>query len=745
MELIFRINSNYKGDGAIEDDPKYVGVWDFDTMYSDLDIVKLRSDYYEAITGMSYNQKLPSSYPNVWKQLFEGTIIEEPIGFDNFKTTIERGSEHGISAEVSMDSLEFYGVGFGVVNTAYNTDLDTQLTLWIGIKCRDNNTVFDELYSGLIDLSTYEELKGNYCSCSCKVGEIGQMTTFNNRVETEINLVDGVMKDLDGVDLPTMQLSKEISIPSKALLKKSKNSTSIDKTTTIGVESINLRIFPTLDNIDLSEYVSITPTYDNTASGNEVLYFLTNENYDNAYFKYNLNFKIKNNETTGIYSAISGQLRISTLVGGTYTNIYFGDAFTVDLNETKNINYNGSILLDPNVQVSIYIFIFQDLNHGLDSSIDFTTEKDSEISIDRLDISDPSPSRIVLPIDAFNRLSEINSGLTVKSDWYNNVDGFGGGALKGLINGYQLRGSIAITNVPTLFTTSFKQLFLDLKAIDNIGWGFVYEIGVLYLRIENWKWFYKNETILSITNPEEINRQLDVSKLTSRLKIGYSKYAAIEDINSIDGFHTERNYSNGLKAVDKELSQISKLISDPYAIEFTRRKYFDATTKDWKYDENTFIIALRNNGSYEVDLGVNNSGDSMISPETMFNFRITPKRNAIRFRDSIIQGNLTKEFKLTSGTGNIEAFGIPNEDVGYTYLDVIGGGSIESSPISQGDDPILKPELLTVEYPLSFADFKTIKTNPYGQITVDGEITYLKKIEFSPLEGKAKFVLIPKV
>ena len=62
--------------------------------------------------------------------------------------------------------------------------------------------------------------------------------------------------------------------------------------------------------------------------------------------------------------------------------------------------------------------------------------------------------------------------------------------------------------------------------------------------------------------------------------------------------------------------------------------------------------------------------------------------------------------------------------------------------------PILRNELVTFDYPLAYEDFKSIFDSPYGRIKfqcADGsyEEGYIKQLDYSPVEGIAKFTLIP--
>ena len=110
-------------------------------------------------------------------------VIDEPIGFDGLKTKISRGTYHGVSAEVSVSKLEFYNNGgrnaATLIRDAYNTDIDTEIAYTV------TDETGEQLYSGVLDLSTYSETIGNATKISVNVGEVGIKTTFNNRSETE--------------------------------------------------------------------------------------------------------------------------------------------------------------------------------------------------------------------------------------------------------------------------------------------------------------------------------------------------------------------------------------------------------------------------------------------------------------------------------------------------------------------------------------------------------------------------------
>ena len=137
------------------------------------------------------------------------TPIDEPIGFDNFKVQLQRHDYHGIGAEVSLDTLEFYGKAYNVIKSKYDEDIDSLLLYEV---IDENSQTF---YSGAIDFTTCVFQSSDYKSVKAKVGEIGAITTFNNRTKTEIDLADPKTVDGSSVAAPTW---RSLHIPMKHLL-----------------------------------------------------------------------------------------------------------------------------------------------------------------------------------------------------------------------------------------------------------------------------------------------------------------------------------------------------------------------------------------------------------------------------------------------------------------------------------------------------------------------------------------------
>jgi hypothetical protein len=152
-----------------------------------------------------------------FRYLLNSTEIREPVGFDGFKPKIERTDHHGIGVSVSVDKVGFVGNAAEIIQNAYDNDIDTELTF--AAQMRKDGGEWTDIYSGVVDLGTYELQTGDEgCRINCNVGEAGIKTTFNNRYDTKVSL----MRDtsLDGGGLTGYgNLEREVAFPSKEIIK----------------------------------------------------------------------------------------------------------------------------------------------------------------------------------------------------------------------------------------------------------------------------------------------------------------------------------------------------------------------------------------------------------------------------------------------------------------------------------------------------------------------------------------------
>lgn len=175
------------------------------------------------------------------------------------------------------------------------------------------------------------------------------------------------------------------------------------------------------------------------------------------------------------------------------------------------------------------------------------------------------------------------------------------------------------------------------------------------------------------------------------------------------------------------------------------------TLVDEYIEAGTYIIK-RTNG-YFVETGNVDTPTNLVDPDTTYNFRISPIRNAMRWMDKIAQGYKSNPTIIfTSGTGNYQASGKMLDSFGRIENAVISEmDSIVSSLFANAGDisPFLAAEQLTFDFPMSVADFRAILANPYGKIYWENQYesgyAYISTVKYQPEEGIANFVLIPKI
>ena len=98
---------------------------------------------------------------------------------------------------------------------------------------------------------------------------------------------------------------------------------------------------------------------------------------------------------------------------------------------------------------------------------------------------------------------------------------------------------------------------------------------------------------------------------------------------------------------------------------------------------------------------------------------------------------------MTSSTGNVAAKGNPTPTTGMVLEDSAAGAVLAENAQIGHTAPQLKAETLDFTWPMTLAEYRALKQSPYGKIIVDGEITYLKKVEYDFTGGLASMTVIP--
>ena len=520
---------------------------------------------------------------------------------------------------------------------------------------------------------------------------------------------------------------------------------------------------------------------------------------------------------------------------------------------------NNTFVLNKGDEIFLFMSVAFDGLIPPNTNLHFkiTTKPTSFFSFKTLSKTQPSNTKAFLINEVISRISETitNNKIKAYSDYFGRTDSQpyavssnGIGSMEALAKGIYIRNQQnRIVGQPNVFSLSMKDVFEGIEPIHHIGFGIENDPnreGFKRLRVEHWKHFYTNDTIMECIGVNNIQRKMVESKSYSTFQFGYDKYEA-EQYNGLDEFLTKRTFRTTLNGIKSELVKVSKFIASGYAWEITRRKNTDSS--DWRFDNDTFIVCCKNgiilSGEYAISItfsivgGYNfieihigygfgfhvglqigdsvhvygssvNTGEfiiteiisdgntfiygtgttikvkvlqavsaevltnknweikgiivetgnvdtptNMVDPDTTYNFRISPIRNAMRWMDKISQGYKSNPTIIfTDGTGNYFASGKMTDSVGRLENAVIAENQTLLTSLFTNTDnasPLLAPELLTFDFPMSIAQFRNVLNNPYGQIHwsngFDSGYGYISSLKYKPEDGVANFSLIPKI
>lgn len=160
--------------------------------------------------------------------------------------------------------------------------------------------------------------------------------------------------------------------------------------------------------------------------------------------------------------------------------------------------------------------------------------------------------------------------------------------------------------------------------------------------------------------------------------------------------------------------------------------------------------------SFFVEQGNVTNPENIIDPKTIYNFRISPVRNAMRWMNKVFSSykkfNDENKIIFTDGPGNVFAKGIMTSVDCRQELGAIAENQTIDRNIYATPDaakPFLSTERILFDFPLSVADYKKIEKNPYAAIYFQNDCEegegWIDTIRYTPDDGIASFVLIPKL
>lgn len=726
-----------------------------------------------------------------WQFHIDDLLIEEPLNFSDIAMKVTRNEDyHGVIFEASIGGLIFTGTAYEYIIEKDSTEgLKAVMVFKAENRCEEGAD-FEEVLTGKLNMAKLKEKCGLACEVTVPIEQKDCTMLITNRFDQRVDMdsltaFDKItaLEDYEFAGVPMTIPAKALEVSTEGYTDKENGDTILfDDFATGGlfVESIIRPDYSSKINESITKS-QLTPEvqFANVSEiGNNVVspVVLLDQTIDCFDGNFNYTFRFK-----GTYGLTDLMILRFIIAKGTPALIDYPLPIGEEDKEGMEILHREDVAVTEGFNTGSFDFSFSgsvplDNGQGLwgyivteqqsrpEGSEDFITfDPDTYVNINApMLCPDTGQTQGYLINETLSRVTEAitNGCLKVKSDYYGRTDSKpytsvedGCGSLRMVNSGLQLR----LAADAKLFL-SLKDLMEGLNPIDNIGYGIEEDParpGFDVLRIETVNYFYQNEEILSFDGAVDVETATDEKEHYSTIKVGYEKWE-IQSIKGLDEVNSNKEFRTALSAINNGLNIVSKFVSGSYPIEITRQQSFVETGgADTTYDNETFIFCLsRLAYGFEVEQGNVTSPANMYSSATILNWRIRPFYNLMRWFKTIAAsyadlGSTDNQVYFTAGTGNLRAQG----EMTSTFCKLENGVKAENQDLSINDfisgtdyTPIWRPKNISFSYPLSVGDYKKIKANPYGYISVQcgtGEWLqgYISSITYRPTKGEADFIL----
>lgn len=266
---------------------------------------------------------------------------------------------------------------------------------------------------------------------------------------------------------------------------------------------------------------------------------------------------------------------------------------------------------------------------------------------------------------------------------------------------------------------SFKDFFQSIYSLMGGQCGFGVENGVACL--EDLTYFYRSTvTMLDLGTQIEVlsfKNEPNVDVAVNSIKVGYQDQQ-YDAVNGQLEVNSEQNYSVQT-TIKNELNLVSPIRADPFGITAIQiiQANSVANSAASKSDNDTFFIWVKP----EAEIGHTYYQPLTVAEGTMsysgidgtyYNWQITPKQNLLRgsrYLASIFHKMEGMQINLTSHEKN----------VGMVTIDMFGKRVAQGEPIniSDLDNPIFIPYILSVNTALQFNAQELLDLNPFGVVS----------------------------
>lgn len=721
--------------------------------------------------------------------------IEEPIGWDTSELSIKRDMDryHGLFFGYTT-SLEFVGDGHAYLEEEFvKNGFEGSATLRISMDCEERGN-YELVFEGELNFVTYNKKYSDYCSITMEVVSSAIEMKAVNRQELLVSMSENTSIDGNDISGNTML---DLVMHNYTLLFSGRWDSGVERTVTapstppaslVGGTSY----FWQLPNVLCKSFDEIGGMTDCYAlnSGFVNVSGLINAVtlFDSAVFftaprtsTYTISFKL-----SGVFADVSN---ISISRGGSYvltfdrnnsgTIVQIFEAVPTTAFSTSSAAYStafdssGSFSFSMNAGEKV---AFRWITSGYGSGSGgtpynvtqtVTYDADNYITIGEVSTYPQTTAKASKIYDCFwKAISNATGG---KDNFYSLFFGYpsapdrayignGCGSYTAISNGYLIRG-FPIIDKPVF--VNLKDLFDSADAIFNIGLGFEQQTdGVVRCRVEDKGYFYSDSTLLAIF--DDVN-EIKVSVLEdicyNAFELGFQDYKVeqgTEKLNTNNEFLSQYSWKTTAKNTKNKFDKKSKYIGSLYPIEYTRRNRFvSAGTKESKFDQDNFILAMNRNGSLECEKDERFDNVTGIdSASEAYNLRFNLFSTLVRW-SNILNSNVSRlddktiYFQYAALNSDLQAR-YSNEET--CVEDYNGQGFSVSQNLAVDDinnpngQPIYEPFMYEFDYPMSWAEYKLFRQYPQGTIIFgrDGNLTqgFIYEVTYKPTQGLANYKIL---
>lgn len=711
--------------------------------------------------------------------------IEEPIGWDTSELSIKRdmGKYHGLFFSYTTD-LEFIGDAYFKIKGLFDTyGFDADCVATIKMSC--NNGDYEEVFKGKLNFASYKRDIGNKCSIQIEISESTDEINIVNRQDIDVAL--NSTESLDGVVIPSVTLfnllmqNYTLFYQGKWLADGNVASTHSESLVfgTSGFWQLRNPICISFDEIggmsscsfdgdyqtspDALLLASLSTIFTAPRTSTYTFTYIINGSFtDSAPVRRQGTLALQFDKSDGVTVSNIAYLYSPTFYDVNISNYVvpygYASSFTVSLNAGETVQFRSTVANrsittgTPSTPFTHTLTLDIDSNSyisvGEQSTVAATNAKSSKI----YEAFWKAISYYTGNTDAFYSLY---LGHTSTPD--RTYIGNGCASYTAITNGYLIRG-FAESDKPVIVNLS--DLFDSIDSIFNIGLGFeVMPDGVKRCRIEQKSYFYDNLLLLGyFDDVNEYSESIDESLCFNTIELGVEDYKVEQGTNKLntnDEYLTKYQWATVAKSVKNKFSRICKYIISLYPIETTRRnRYITNGSKESKFDENNFLLAMNRSGSNTCEKNENFSTVGGVnSASEAYNLRFNLFSTLIRW-SNIIQSSITrlseKTIKYQSGSVNTSLTLQYNDTCNGAYNDALFTvkQNLELLDTNNEDNlPLYEPIIYEFDYPMSWKQYNDFKRYPQGMVVFGRSprtliAAFISEVTYKPVLGMATYKLL---